>query len=642
MLSAQREFLLRRRHRGARILLVRSGQKCIAARGAVMRPATAGNVSSTKNPSLLFRLLATLPARRRTQFVGVVLLMLAGAVAELVSIAAVLPFLQLVAEPGSVISQPQLAGAVRLLGIADPAKLVYVAAAVLVGAAVVSAALRTLLTRIQYKFAYLIAHDLGSAVFSRTIRQPYDYYLRRNSSEVLAGLEKANALTTSTLGPLMTGISSALIALAIIALLIAIDPLTAITAGTAMALVYIVIGLFSRSRMVALSRHLAALMTKRVKTVQESLGGIRDIILDRSHTAFERQFDALDREHKLLNARMTFLVLAPRYAVECVGIVLIALLALWFTTQPGGMIAALPVLGALALGAQRLLPLLQAVNISWTQYLSSVGTIEDVVALLEGPVLTAAPRPAEQALVPFRTAIELKGVDFDYVGSANPAVRNLDLTIPKGARVGFVGATGSGKSTLLDLVMGLLPPTSGAILIDGVALGDATMENWQAQIAHVPQAIFLADDSIAANIAFGSTRDAVDLERVRDAARRADIAAFVEQLPDGYETTIGERGIRLSGGQRQRIGIARALYKKATVLILDEATSALDQETEASVMKGIESLDRDLTLLVIAHRVTTIAFCDTVYRLDAGRIVQSGSYAEVVAGGAGARRLRGS
>lgn len=599
-------------------------------------------MSSTANRNLLFRLLATFSARRRRQFVGVFLLMLAGAFAELISIAAVLPFLQLVADPGAVTRRPQLAAAVRLLGLEDPHRLVYVSAAVLVVAAVFSAGLRTLLTRIQYKFAFLLAHDLGAAVFSRTIRQPYDYYVRRNSSEVLAGMEKANVIATGTLVPLMTGLSSVVIAIAIIGLLIAIDPLTAITAGVVMALVYIVIGLISRSRMVTLSRYFSGMVTARVKTVQESLGGIRDIILDRSHGAFEHQFAAIDRDQKVVHARMVFLVMAPRYAVECVGIVLIALLALYFTGQPGGMIAALPVLGALALGAQRLLPLLQNVNISWTQYLSSVGSIEDVVALLEGPVLATTPRPADQPVVPFRQAIELKGIGFDYVRGSAPALHALDLTISKGARVGFIGATGSGKSTLLDLVMGLLPPTQGAILIDGVALGDATMDNWQAQIAHVPQAIFLSDDTIAANVAFGSPVEAIDMDRVRDAARRADIAEFIEQLPESYATTIGERGIRLSGGQRQRIGIARALYKRATVLILDEATSALDQETEASVMKGIESLDRDLTLLVIAHRVTTIAFCDTVYRLEAGRIVQSGSYEEVVTGSAAARRVRGS
>jgi ATP-binding cassette subfamily B protein len=588
----------------------------------------------------LFRLLASFSARRRRQFVGVFILMLAGAAAELVSIAAVLPFLQLVADPAAVTRSPQLAATVRLLGLEDPNTLVYVAAAVLVIAAVLSAGLRTLLTRILFKFAFLLAHDLGAAVFSRTIRQPYDYYVRRNSSEVLAGLEKANVIASGTLVPLMTGISSAVIAVAIVALLVTIDPMTAITAGVVMALVYILIGLASRSRVVALSRIFAGTLTARVKTVQESLGGIRDIILDRSHGAFERQFDSIDREQKLVNAHMTFLVMAPRYAVECVGILLIALLALYFTTQPGGMIAALPVLGALALGAQRLLPLLQNVSISWTQYLSSVGNIEDVVALLEGPVLYASPRPADQPIVPFTNAIELKGVGFDYARGSAPAVHGLDLIVPKGARIGFIGATGSGKSTLLDLVMGLLPPTEGTILIDGVILDDETMENWQAQVAHVPQAIFLSDDSIAANIAFGSTKEAIDMVRVRDAAVRADIDDFVDQLPEGFETMIGERGIRLSGGQRQRIGIARALYKRATVLILDEATSALDQETERSVMLGIEGLDRDLTLLVIAHRLSTIAFCDTVYRLEAGRIVQSGSYAEVVTSSTGARHAR--
>jgi ATP-binding cassette subfamily B protein len=239
------------------------------------------------------------------------------------------------------------------------------------------------------------------------------------------------------------------------------------------------------------------------------------------------------------------------------------------------------------------------------------------------PKRTAAPPE------PFGDTIELEGVTFRY-GSRFPAVHDVDLVIRKGQRVGLVGRTGSGKSTLVDIIMGLLRPEQGELLIGGRPLAADTIQNWQAQIAHVPQSIYLADDSIAANIAFGQRPDEIDLDRIRSAAEGASIADFVEKLPEAYLTPIGERGIRLSGGQRQRIGIARALYKRATVLILDEGTSALDDATEASVMEAISRLHKELTLIVIAHRRSSLVVCDTIVRMEHGRIVQQGSYEAVI------------
>jgi ABC-type multidrug transport system fused ATPase/permease subunit len=224
------------------------------------------------------------------------------------------------------------------------------------------------------------------------------------------------------------------------------------------------------------------------------------------------------------------------------------------------------------------------------------------------------------------------GVSFRYVDDRPMVLNDVSLVIPKGSRVGFIGKTGSGKSTIIDLVMGLMMPTSGEVRIDDAVLSPDTVRAWQAQIAHVPQAIYLADTNVAGNIAFGVSEEKIDMERVREAARQAELAEFIESLPEKYDTIVGERGIRLSGGQRQRIGIARALYKRASVLVFDEATSALDNETEAAVMGAIERLQRDLTILIIAHRVTTVAMCDKVIKLDGGEVVAEGPYETVVAG----------
>jgi ATP-binding cassette subfamily B protein len=233
-------------------------------------------------------------------------------------------------------------------------------------------------------------------------------------------------------------------------------------------------------------------------------------------------------------------------------------------------------------------------------------------------------------LLPFERELALRGVGFSYPTADKPALECVDLVIRKGERVGFVGTTGSGKSTLIDLVMGLLEPDRGTLLVDDVALDDQNRARWQGRIAHVPQSIFLSDNSIAANIAFGEEAHDIDLERIREAARAAQIDDYVMSLPEGYATGTGERGIQLSGGQRQRIGIARALYKGADVLILDEATSALDEATEAAVIAALSDVDRRLTVLMIAHRLSTLESCDKLVQLEGGRVARIGRYREVV------------
>jgi ATP-binding cassette subfamily B protein len=239
----------------------------------------------------------------------------------------------------------------------------------------------------------------------------------------------------------------------------------------------------------------------------------------------------------------------------------------------------------------------------------------------------------------FRNTISFEDVGFRY-GDGDAAIRNLSLKVRKGERIGILGETGSGKSTFLDLLMGLLDPTEGEIRVDGRGLGDDNRADWQSLIAHVPQVIFLADSSIAANIAFGEAPETIDMDRVRAAAKRAQIDSFITTLPDGYETEAGERGVRLSGGQRQRIGIARALYKDASVLVLDEATSALDDKTEISVMAALSEAGRDLTIFMIAHRLSTLSGCDRLVRLEGGRVAAVGGYDELVGGASKAREIR--
>jgi ABC-type multidrug transport system fused ATPase/permease subunit len=354
-----------------------------------------------------------------------------------------------------------------------------------------------------------------------------------------------------------------------------------------------------------------------IRAVQEGLGGIRDVIIDNRQGVFLGRFTELDRTWWNIQTDNSLAGSGPRFAVEAAGMVLIAGLAYVLVTKTGYGGGALPLLGVVALGAQRLLPLMQLVYGNWTLVLANMGSATAMLSVLEAPAADDYREPLPAPLA-FERDIRFNRVSYRYPSGDDLVLQPFDLTIAKGARIGLIGRTGAGKSTLVDLLMGLLEPTAGSIEIDGARLDAANRRAWQRRIAQVPQSIFLADASIAENIAFGIEPKDIDRRQVELAAERAALAPFITTLPKGLATVVGERGVRLSGGQRQRIGIARALYKQATVLIFDEATSALDAETERAVMDAVHELPAELTVIIIAHRMTTVDYCEQIVVVDAG------------------------
>ncbi|WP_309611041.1 ABC transporter ATP-binding protein [Sphingomonas sp.] len=584
-------------------------------------------------PSLR-RIIATASAPRRLQLILTLLLTAAGTVAELVTIGAVLPLLAFAAAPDTVGSLPVIGNVLIALGAALNVDPIVAAALLLVVAALAATLVRLALSWVSQHFIYGLQQDLVMTIYGRALRQPYSWYVRQNSSVLVAGLDKIYLVAVGVVSPLLLAVTSAVMALCITIFLFLIDPAMALIAATTIGVIYLLISFYSRTTIRNASERLASTRTARIKAMQETLGGIRDIILDQSQPVFETRLAAIENDQRRHLIITNFLALAPRLIVEGGAIILLAVIAAWSSRQPGGVIDAVPKLGALALGAQRLLPMIQSVYLGWAGYSMNAHHLADVLALLDAPVETSDRLESGRVVVPFTQTIELRGVGFGY-GGERAALADIDLTIARGERIGLIGKTGSGKSTLVDIVMGLLPPTKGALIVDGVMIGDPNLANWKAQIAHVPQAIFLVDDSIAANIAFGTSDGEFDQARILDAARKAGLDDFVAVLPAGLETRVGERGIRLSGGQRQRIGIARALYKRASLLVLDEATSALDDQTEADVMQSVGQLDADLTIILIAHRLSTVARCDRVYRLEGGRIVAQGAVDDVVGAGVG-------
>ena len=555
---------------------------------------------------------------RRRLFLVTILLMLLGSVAELATIGAVLPFLAVVSDPARSQEQAGLRWLTEQIGGGQDRLILFLAAA-LVLIALSAGLVRLTLTWVNLKFVLLYGHDVGRQMFGRLIRQPYVHFVTRNSSDAIAAIEKLSMVIFGVLLPVMQGASAALISVFIIICLLLIDPVSASAAGLLLSATYFVVTLASRRVLQRNSTALASAASGRIKVLQEGLGGLRDILIDNSQPVFERSFAALDYRYRRAQVVNNMIALAPRYIVETSVIVLIAALTVYFAQQPGGLVAAIPILGALAIGAQRLLPLMHTAYNGWTSFTGNRQLIVDVAEMLRIPVLPHGRGLSTTPARPFSRSIEVDRVTFRYL-AGEEALRDVSLKIGKGERIGFVGRTGSGKSTLIDLLMGLLPPTEGALRIDGVRLDEANLAEWQAQIAHVPQSIYLSDGTIASNIAFGVPEAEIDLGRVRTAARGADIEDFISAQPNGFETMVGERGVRLSGGQRQRLGIARALYKGASVLVFDEATSALDEHTEAAVMESIYRLGDGITLLMIAHRLSTLSGCDRLVHMKDGRI----------------------
>ena len=590
--------------------------------------------------SLATTLWGRLTQRRRRQYLILVALMLLSAFAEVVSLGAVLPFLGVLVDPERVFNWPAISGVARSLGIDSSDQMVLPLTIAFATAAIVAGAIRIILLWASTRVAFATGADLGVEVYRRTLYQPYRVHVARNSSEVISGIVvKVNGIAGMLLS-LLNLISSAVLLITIMVALLVIDPKVASLAAAGFGASYVIISLITRNRLGRNSTRLAVGRTQVVKSLQEGLGGIRDVLLDRSQMVYCESFERADRSMRRAEADTTFIGQSPRFAIESIGMVLIAILAFSLGKEPGGIAEALPVLGALALGAQRLLPSLQQIFVAWASIAGNKASVVDAVELLDQPLPTNLLEAAASSAV-MESSIRFDAVRFRYSNDTPLVLDGLNLVVPKGVSVGFVGSTGSGKSTALDLLMGLLSPTEGEISVDGVPIDGLPSGAWQKSIAHVPQTIFLSDATVSENIAFGVRPDAIDLDKVKQAAHQAQIADFIESKLDGYQTLVGERGVRLSGGQRQRIGIARALYKDANVLVLDEATSALDNETERVVMDSIKGLGSDLTILIIAHRLTTIRECSIIVELEQGRMIAQGTYDQLMERSPSFRKMAG-
>ncbi|QNI57163.1 ABC transporter type 1/ ATPase component [Synechococcus sp. BIOS-U3-1] len=582
---------------------------------------------------LLLGILSYLSRRRRIQLGLLFVVMLASGVVELVSLGAVLPFLAVLSDPERLWQQPLVQAFAAQVGFTTATQLIIPTTLMFAFAAVFAALIRLTNLWLNGRFVAALGSDLSCEAYLRTLNQPYVVHVQRNSAALIVDLTANINLTVISLRALLQLITSALVAAGLFTGLLLIDAQLAVSVAALFGSSYVILATTLRRELRINGQKIKDAVSTQLKAVQEGLGAIRDVLLDGSQRTYLRIYRKADRPHRQLTAKNLFIGAFPRYALEAVGMVAIALLGGVLVLQRGSGAEVIPLLGALALGAQRLLPALQQIYSSWVSLKSNNAAIQGVLTMLNQP-LPLMESSAE--LLPLCEKITLEKVHFRYELKQQEVLQGLHLEIYRGERIGIIGSTGSGKSTTVDLLMGLLAPSSGRLLVDGADMHDPMYPErqaaWRSSIAHVPQSIYLADSSIAENIAFGVPRSQIDLARVRQAAAQAQIANFIESSSEGYASFVGERGIRLSGGQRQRIGIARALYKQVQVLVLDEATSALDTATEQALMDAINNFSKEITIVMIAHRLSTVQQCDRVIRLERGRVVADGSPEQVLIG----------
>jgi ATP-binding cassette, subfamily B, bacterial PglK len=599
---------------------------------------------------LILRLWQHLSRRRRIQFVLLFVLMVVAAFADMVSIGAVLPFLGILTAPEDFFTNPTVQPVIAFLGIEKSSELIIPFTIIFICSAVVAAAIRFTLLSVSTRFSFVAGHDISTNIFRRTLYQPYEVHTVRNSSTLISGItEKTNIAIYNILMPVLVLLSSSIMLIAVITALIVANTLLAVAAFVVFGGIYGgIIKLTSRS-LKRNSECIAHESTQVIKSLQEALGGIRDVLIDGSQELFCRVYRNADWPLRRAQGDIHIISGSPRFLIEALGMIAIAITAYILAQDSKGIVSAIPILGVLAISAQRLLPVLQSGYGAVSSIKGSESSLVEILTLLD-QVIPDSDENASKAQLQFQQEIRLDNLSYSYKlegsrkleDSSKPKgsrksgdlwiFKDVNFVIEKGTRIGFVGKTGSGKSTLLDIIMGLLKPTKGSILIDGQPITGANLRTWQEHIAHVPQNIYLTDGTLSENIAFGVPKDQIDHARVRLAASRAQIADDIESWQEQYNTLCGERGIRLSGGQRQRIGIARALYKKAEILILDEATSALDSKTEQAVMNAIDNLEEGLTILVIAHRLSTLESCDKVIEVGSEGVKCADSKEQVTNG----------
>jgi ABC-type multidrug transport system fused ATPase/permease subunit len=559
---------------------------------------------------------------RKKQLTYLLTLMVICSFAEVFSIGSLIPFLSVVANPEKAYTSFQKLYFFSYFDISSPKELIFLLVIIFSFFSILSGALRLFLTWYQTSTSFGVCSDLSLLVFNNTLHRSYEEHVSSNSSEILAGVSKSNSMVYSIIIPFFTIISSIFLLTAIFFSIIYVNPKMTLYIFGIIGIIYFTIVYLSKKFLLTTSIILSQNSVTLNKIVQGSLGGIRDIIISSSHDFFINKFDQTNRKIQKAGSISQVLALTPRLGIESIGIVIIAVYVYFTFSQSNQVSDLIPVLGVLVFGIQKMLPIAQVIYSSLVSLKGNKNNLQDVITLI-GDNKNYINSLSQYQKIDFKSSIQFSNVHFSYQNSNRKVFNGINFKILKGAKIGLIGSTGCGKSSLVDLISCLLTPTKGNLIIDDVTLDSySKMKAWQSLISVVPQNIFILNASIIENIAFGIDKSEINYDLVEEAAKKASLHEVINTFPNKYQEIIGENGLNLSGGQRQRLSIARAFYNKSKVLILDEGTSALDNDTEFKIMNTIYNLGSDLTVIIVAHRLSTLNHCDFVFEIKDGQIIR--------------------
>ncbi len=579
------------------------------------------------------KLLSLLSQHERKRALLLLVMILVMALLDMIGVASILPFMAVLTNPDLVESNFILSKMFEYsstFGVENNQDFLFALGILLFALLIISLAFKALTFYAQVRFVQMREYSLSKRLVEGYLHQPYSWFLNRHSADLgKTILSEVGKIIGSGMKPFIELISKTIVTIMLIALLVIVDPKLMLVISISLSLVYGVIFFSIRTYLNQIGKERLKNNQIRFTTVTEAFGAAKEIKVGGLEKTYINSFSNSAKIFALTQASLLILSQLPRFFLEAIAFGGIMLILLYKMTLTGSFNNALPILSLYVFAGYRLIPALQLIYVSLTK-LAFVGpSLDKLCDDLNN--LKPINEIKKNNNLTLNKEITLKNIYYNYPNASRTALKNIDLTIPAKSTVGFVGATGSGKTTTVDIILGLLEPQKGSLEIDGEIISKTNLRSWQRSIGYVPQHIFLSDDTVEANIAFGVEQKEIDKNLVEKAAKIANLHEFiVEELPEQYQTTIGERGVRLSGGQRQRVGIARALYHQPKALVLDEATSALDKETEKKVMEAVNNLSKDLTIILIAHRLNTVSNCDIVFKLDKGQLITSGTYDEII------------
>jgi len=573
--------------------------------------------NSNKILFILKELFFILQKRRKKQFLLLIIFSIIASVLEMLSLGLLVPFLNSIINPSAILNNNLIISLFKSINIYKFQEIIFILASIFCFITLLCGLFRVFLTFFAERISNINAAEFCIEIFSKNIHQPYDKFIKKNSSETMALIQKTEEVY-ATISYSVSFITSFFIFFTVLLFLMWLNFKIIFICIIFFVLFYTIIIFFTKKKLAFNSSIISKEHYFGLKILQESLGSIRDILLDKTQHVYVDNFkkSTLNRFYKI--AELKFIQLMPRFLLESLGVILISGIIFFLNKWQGEIYSDIASLAVVAFGAQRLIPCLNNMYNSYAAIKGNISSLDEIILFYKTNNNISSDKIISKKLN-FSKNIIFEKVSFTF-DQKNYLLEEISLNISKGDKIGIVGKTGTGKSTFLDIFMGLLTPTSGKLSVDGTVISNDNIHLWQKKISHVPQQIYLSDNTIAENIAFGIPIENIDMEKVKFYAKKSQISEFIDQTDQKYQTIVGERGIKLSGGQRQRIGIARALYKEPQIIIFDEATNALDSETELKVMESIYNLNKELTIILVAHRITTLNNCNKLFKIQNKKI----------------------